>query len=355
MGNIGGQLSEQEALMQQVTEAFNNCKFQDALQLTQSFDTRFPGNAWVAKQLPKLMSWVSIQKDIESNLMLAAKTKLNSEESKGFLQIAENLAAPVPCLRERVARFKSTYFNNLNNVQWERFVHAAHQAVQNCDFVSAQSNLGQAAAFQRPTTASDGFNPNAERLAREAIKKWTDAQQAIQRLTVEARGARTEDQKQRIRNAWNDARFSVAPCVLPDQGELERLLKPSSGGGGTPTDDVPDSVRGSRTTIDPGFMDGACSGTIHGEPMSGLVGDVSSAVITITRSPRPVDKVSTDNPACHNCGAKREGANSFRYTGFFQANTTPFQFVFSFVAYDAAGVALCKGTSGTITITGKRR
>lgn len=86
-----------------------------------------------------------------------------------------------------------------------------------------------------------------------------------------------------------------------------------------------------------------CQGTITVNPASGYIGVPFSITINI---PPPanqyVARVTTNNPACHNCDASRVNATTWQRTLYFSGNAA---FSLEFIAYDSQGKAMCSGTA----------
>jgi hypothetical protein len=352
-GDLAGSLAALQALSQQLNSLSSQCSFPEAQRAAEDFDRRFPGNPWVERQIGKMKMWVGVQNDIENDLLLAANAPDKSPEARKFIKAAQDLAAGVQCLSDRVDRFVRQYDAPSPNAEWLRFMNAANEAMLRCDFRAAKNYLAQADRLPRPRTVLSGpITEDIDRALRRNLNEWAATQDYLDQMAEQATRGVTEQDKVNIRAIYERQKRAVGSCPLTMDPRLRALLA----GDSEPTDDVPDSLRGSKTRRDPGYMDGACSGSIVGEPASGYVGDISSAVIAITRSPRPIAKVMTDNPACRNCEAVMEAPGRFRYTGRFTAPASsplPFTFVFAFAAYDAAGNKLCSGASGQIGIVGR--
>jgi hypothetical protein len=95
-----------------------------------------------------------------------------------------------------------------------------------------------------------------------------------------------------------------------------------------------------------------CQGTITTNPSAGYAGVPFSITIRI---PPPVNqyvaRVTTNNPACHNCDASRVNATTWQRTLHFSGNGT---FSLEFIAYDSQGKTICSGSTANLRAMGSK-
>jgi hypothetical protein len=119
-----------------------------------------------------------------------------------------------------------------------------------------------------------------------------------------------------------------------------------------PTDVLPPSLSETEEVDDPGYLGGACDGTITVNPPSGYQGD--PAVYTIVIKPpfdREIVRVTTDNPACRNCDAKQVTPGKHTLTLHF---TGKGPFTATFLAFDKDGKVRCSGSTGSLRSLGPK-
>ena len=95
-----------------------------------------------------------------------------------------------------------------------------------------------------------------------------------------------------------------------------------------------------------------CQGTITTNPSSGYAGVPFSITIRI---PPPMNqyvaRVTTNNPACHNCDASQVNATTWQRTLHFQGNGS---FTLEFIAYDSQGQTICSGSTANLRAMGSK-
>ena len=95
-----------------------------------------------------------------------------------------------------------------------------------------------------------------------------------------------------------------------------------------------------------------CQGTITTNPSSGYAGVPFSITIRI---PPPmnqyVTRVTTNNPACHNCDASRINATTWERVLHFSGNGS---FSLEFIAYDSQGQTICSGSTANLRAMGSK-
>ncbi len=86
-----------------------------------------------------------------------------------------------------------------------------------------------------------------------------------------------------------------------------------------------------------------CSGTLSASPIAGKVGTPFTITVYIAYpGAQYVSRVTSDNPACHNCDLSKEGPNTWNRTLHFTGRSEPF--TLRFMAYDSQGQEMCSGS-----------